>query len=56
MGISMSNDFLLGVILGALLVIAGRPLLQSLSKTSKFIPFLLILALLGLGLWWWLRS
>ena len=56
MGVSFTSDFLFGVIVGGLLVVAGQPLLRSLGKVSKFIPVLVILGLLGLGLFLWLRG
>lgn len=56
MSLAISSDFLFGVIVGGLLVVAGQPLLRSLSKTSGFLPFLLIVAALLFLLFLWLRS
>jgi hypothetical protein len=56
MSLSISSDFLFGVIVGGLLVVAGQPLLRSLSKVSRFIPVFVVLGLLGLGLFLWMRG
>jgi len=56
MGLSLSSDFLFGVIVGGLLVLAGQPLLRSLGNFSKWIPMLLLIGLLVVALAFWLRG
>jgi len=56
MGISVTSDFLFGVIIGGLLVLAGQPLLRSLGNFSKWIPMLLLIGVLAIGIVVWVRS
>jgi predicted PurR-regulated permease PerM len=56
MGISFSSDFLFGVIMGGVLVVAGQPLLRSLSRFTRFLPLLLMVGVVIVALVFWLRG
>ncbi len=56
MGVSMSNDFLLGIVIGAILILVIQQLTRATGSLGRFMPLLMLLACGICGvlffLWW----
>jgi hypothetical protein len=58
MGFSMSNDLLLGIVIGAILILVVQQLTRLTGSLGRFIPLLLLIACSScsvLAYWWWLN-
>lgn len=57
MGISMSTDLLLGIVVGAILILVIQQLTRATGSIGQFMPLLLIFACAALSFfvyWWWM--
>jgi hypothetical protein len=57
MGISMSTDFLLGIVVGAILILVIQQLTRATGSIGQFMPLLLIFACAAISFlvyWWWI--
>lgn len=55
MGISFSSDFLFGIVTGVLLVLLGQPLGRSLGRMTRWVPFMLFILAIVIGIILWRR-
>ena len=54
MGLTLSTEFLFGITVGVLLVLLSRPLTRMLGQAGRYLPLLILLAALIVGLVIWL--
>jgi hypothetical protein len=53
MGVSFTSDVLLGILIGAGLVLLAQPLFRAFGKASKWLPLVLLVAVLVFALLVW---
>lgn len=54
MGLTLSTEFLFGITVGVLLVLLSRPLTRMLGQAGRYLPLLLLLTAVVVGLIVWL--